>query len=55
MVRRFLRSKDGSTAVEYALIAGFLVLAIVASAVELGRVVGDTYENFAERVTSASN
>jgi pilus assembly protein Flp/PilA len=55
MVRRFLRSKDGSTAVEYALIAGFLVLAIAASVMELGRVVGETYDNLAERVTSAPN
>jgi len=47
-VRHFLRSRDGATAVEYALIVGILVIAILAGAVELGRVAGQSYGNIAE-------
>ncbi|KFB08972.1 Flp family type IVb pilin [Nitratireductor basaltis] len=54
MFKRFLRHESGSTAIEYALIAGLLVLAIVASATELGRVVGDSYDNTATKLSEAN-
>ncbi|WEX09014.1 Flp family type IVb pilin [Chelativorans sp. AA-79] len=55
MVKQFLRSRDGATAIEYALIAGILVLAIVAGMAELSRVVGQTYGNVAEDLAEAGN
>ncbi|MCT8998051.1 Flp family type IVb pilin [Chelativorans intermedius] len=55
MFTRFLRSEKGSTAVEYALIAGVLVLAIIAGVAELGRYAGQTFERVAEDVTAATN
>ncbi|WP_336055481.1 Flp family type IVb pilin [Nitratireductor sp. CH_MIT9313-5] len=55
MFKRFLRHESGSTAIEYALIAGLLVLAIVASATELGRVVGDSYTDTATKMSEANN
>jgi len=55
MVRRFLRSNDGATAIEYALIAGFLVLAIVGGTVELGQVVAGMYGDVAGQVSNAAD
>ncbi|WP_159586526.1 Flp family type IVb pilin [Chelativorans xinjiangense] len=55
MLKKFLASEDGTTAVEYALIAGILVLAIVTGVAELGRYVGATYDNVADEVTAANN
>lgn len=53
MVKHFLRSNDGATAIEYALIAGFLVLAIVGGTVELGQVVAGMYGDVAEQISNA--
>jgi len=54
MFHHFLRSKDGTTAIEYALIAGILMLAIVGTVRELGKVVGQTYDHVAEQVSTAT-
>jgi len=54
MVRHFLRSKDGATAVEYALIAGILVIAIVAGVAELSRALDQTYGTVAEDLAEAA-
>ncbi|MDZ5699884.1 Flp family type IVb pilin [Chelativorans sp. M5D2P16] len=43
MLKEFVRSNKGASAVECALIAGILALAIIASATELGRLVGEAY------------
>lgn len=53
MFRYFLQNQDASTAVEYALIAGILVLAIVAGVTEVGRLVGETYGNVSNEVSAA--
>lgn len=55
MFKAFLASEDGTTAVEYALIAGILVLAIVTGITELGRLVGETFDSVSEEVTAATN
>uniref|UniRef100_Q11DZ5 Flp/Fap pilin component n=1 Tax=Chelativorans sp. (strain BNC1) TaxID=266779 RepID=Q11DZ5_CHESB len=55
-VKHFLRSsKDGATAVECALIAGILVIAIVAGLAELSRVLGHTYAPVAEDLANAGD
>lgn len=53
MFKDLLHGKGGATAIEYALIAGFLVLAIVMAVSELSRVVGETYDHLGEEVTTA--
>ncbi|WP_163272890.1 Flp family type IVb pilin [Chelativorans alearense] len=55
MLKKFLASKDGTIAVEYALIAGILVLAIVTGVAELGRYMAATYDHVADEVTAATN
>lgn len=54
MFERFLRCEDGAVAIEYALIAGLIVLAIVTAVAELGHYVGQTYDHVAEETTKAS-
>ncbi|WP_173934073.1 Flp family type IVb pilin [Chelativorans sp. Marseille-P2723] len=53
MFKELLHAKHGAVALEHALIAGFLVLAIVMAVSQLGRVMGDTFDNVAEEVTAA--
>lgn len=54
MFKNFLQTRDGSTAVEYALIAGILVLAIITGVTEVGRLLGETYDDVAEEVSAAT-
>ncbi|WP_274426115.1 Flp family type IVb pilin [Chelativorans sp. YIM 93263] len=54
MFRHFLQSRDGTTAVEYALIVGILVLAIITGVTEVGRLVGETYGDVADKVSAAT-
>ena len=42
-IRRFLKSEDGPTAVEYALLIGFLALAIIGIVDKLGTGVSGTF------------
>jgi pilus assembly protein Flp/PilA len=44
---RFLKSRDGASAIEYALIAGGIAIAIVASVNGLGTVLGVKFASFA--------
>ncbi|WP_295810257.1 Flp family type IVb pilin [uncultured Nitratireductor sp.] len=54
MGRHFLHDTSGATAIEYALIAGLISLAIVVGAAQTGKEVKASYENVADRVTSAN-
>ena len=42
--RAFPRSESGATAIEYALIAGIVSIAIVAGATEIGLKLGDIFQ-----------
>jgi len=53
LIRRFLADKGAATAVEYAVIAGFLFLTIVVSVRQLGGTVETMYTNNSERLTNA--
>jgi pilus assembly protein Flp/PilA len=43
-VHRFLANQDGATAIEYALIAGGIALAIIATVIVLGEAVNQDFE-----------
>ena len=46
----FLRSRDGATAIEYALIAGIICFAVVGGATALGQSANSSYETVSEQV-----
>ena len=47
MVRNFLRCERGATAIEYAIIAGGIALAIVAAVKSIGTPLSDTFTSVA--------
>lgn len=47
ILRRFLKSRDGATAIEYALIGVLLSIAIIGGVTKVGSAVGTTYNNIA--------
>lgn len=53
MISRFLRSKRGATAIEYALIAAMLSLAVIAAMGLLGGALNESFTNTATKVGDA--
>ena len=53
-IRSFIKREDGASAIEYALIAGLIAVAIIAGATLLGEEIGDLFTNIAGKVTSAA-
>jgi pilus assembly protein Flp/PilA len=47
MMRRFLTDEAGATAIEYALIAGLIFLAIVAAIIPIGQSLSGTFNEAA--------
>ncbi|CAN0655271.1 MULTISPECIES: Flp family type IVb pilin [Alphaproteobacteria] len=54
MGRHFLKDRCGATAIEYALIAGLIALAIVVGAAQTGQQLKASYGNVASKVTTAN-
>lgn len=54
-IRSFIKREEGASAIEYALIAGLIAVAIIAGATLLGEDIGDLFENIAEKVSSAAD
>jgi pilus assembly protein Flp/PilA len=50
LIRGFLKSEDGATAIEYGLIVGLISLAIVGALGSTGTSVGDIWNDNANRV-----
>lgn len=48
--RRFLRSTDGATAIEYSIIGGMIAVAIVVAATSMGVKLNDMYQAVADKV-----
>jgi pilus assembly protein Flp/PilA len=44
MIRRFLNDESGATAIEYALIAGLIFLAIVGAIIPIGASLSETFD-----------
>lgn len=53
MFRQFLGERSGATAIEYALIAGLIAMAIVVGARQTGTALQETMDNVATQVTEA--
>lgn len=49
-VRAFIKREDGASAIEYALIAGLIAVAIIAGASTLGEGVGTLFTDIATRL-----
>lgn len=52
LIVKFLKSEDGATAIEYALIATLLSVAIIGGASVLGTGLNDSFENVASEFNS---
>jgi len=50
MITRFLRDERGATAIEYALIAAMISVAVIAAVQMLGGALSDSFDNTAEKV-----
>ncbi len=48
MIKKFLNNQEGSTAIEYALIAALISVILIGSLTSLGSTTSDTYEIAAE-------
>lgn len=53
MIKRFFRDEGGATAIEYALIAALISVAVIAAMSTLGDALGDSFDNTAEKVGAA--
>ncbi len=52
LLRRFMGDQSGATAIEYALLAGLIALAVVASARQLGSSLDNSFKNTANALGS---
>jgi len=50
----FLREEDGATAIEYALIAGFVAMAIIVALTELGTTVSSIHGGIADKLNAVT-
>jgi pilus assembly protein Flp/PilA len=53
LVSRFLKDESGAAAIEYALIAGLIAVAIIIGATSLGKSIGDKFAEIAGKVDAA--
>ncbi len=53
-VRAFIKREDGASAIEYALIAGLIAVAIIVGAETLGTGISDLFEDIADRLGGVS-
>lgn len=53
LVKRFIREDDGVTAIEYALIAALIAVAIITSLELLGSSISETFEEIEDAITNA--
>ncbi len=54
MIMRFIRDERGATAIEYALIAAMLSLAVIASVTLLGDALKDIFDDTAAKVAAVT-
>jgi pilus assembly protein Flp/PilA len=50
LISRFWSTEDGATAIEYALIASFIALAIITATSTIGTKVGSTFQKVADQM-----
>lgn len=49
-LRSFIKREDGASAIEYALIAGLIAVAIIGGAMALGKDIGNLFNDIAQRL-----
>ena len=54
-MRAYLKDEDGAAAIEYALLAGLLTLAIIGAATTLGDETANSYTDFNDTLETAKN
>jgi len=54
-VRAFIKREDGASAIEYALIAGLIAVAIIAAATTLGGDIASVFTNITEKLAPAKS
>ena len=52
MIRTFLKNQDGSTAIEYGLIAAMIAVVIVGGITSVGSTTGETFQTTADAFAS---
>ena len=55
LVKRFIQEDDGVTAIEYALIAALIAVAIITSLELLGGSISETFEEIEDAISNAGN
>lgn len=55
LVKRFIKEDDGVTAIEYALIAALIAVAIITSLELLGTAISDTFDTIETEISNAGN
>lgn len=55
LLQAFVRRQDGATAIEYALIAALISLAIISGVVASGTSVGEGWDAFSDRAVAELN
>lgn len=55
LTSRLLNCREGTTAIEYSLIAALISIAIIGALTTVGTEVGDTYDTISTTVQSAGN
>jgi pilus assembly protein Flp/PilA len=53
-VERFMKSEDGPTAVEYAVMLALIVIVCIASISSIGQEVNTTFDNISQELTTAN-
>lgn len=54
LITRFIKSEDGATAIEYALIAALLSVAIIGGATSLGTNLNQSFDDVATEMSGAN-
>ena len=55
VIRRFLRSVEGATAVEYAVLAGLVLLACITAVMLVGQATAKSYDDSASSINTSFN
>jgi len=50
MIKRLIKDESGATAIEYGLIASLIALAIIVAAGQVGKKLGNTFNNIASNL-----
>ncbi len=55
LIQRFIHCRSGATAIEYALIAALVSIALITGASGMGQQIGNTFGNLRNRLANATS